>query len=361
MLFRQALTRELTQIAGAVFVTLFTIMLTTQSIRFLGLAAGGKLASEAVLALLGFAALGYLPVLLSLTVFVSVLLTLSRQYRDSEMVVWFASGQSLLAWVRPVLAFATPFVLMIAVLSLVAAPWAASQSERYKARLDARDDAARISPGAFKESARGDRVFFVESARLDSGRVQNVFVNSIQHGRLGVMVSQQGFTEIAPNGDKFLVMVNGRRYEGEPGKLDYKIMDFERYAVRIEQKGDRIEPETSPRQQSTVGLLENLSNPNKGEFLWRIGVPLAALVLALLAIPLSFVNPRAGRSLNLLFALVTYMVYSNCISITQAWVAQGRVGFWAAWWLVHVVMFVLLMALFWRRLAVQSVFAMLRR
>ena len=361
MIFRQALTRELTQIAGAVFVTLFTIMLTTQSIRLLGLAAGGKLASESVAALLGFAALGYLPVLLSLTVFVSILLTLARQYRDSEMVVWFASGQSLTAWIRPVLTFALPFVFIIAALSLFASPWAALSTERYKARMDARDDAARISPGAFKESARGDRVYFVESNAADLSSVQNVFINSIQHGKLGVMVSQKGFTEIAPNGDKFLVMLNGRRYEGEPGKLDYKIMDFERYAVRLEQKADRIEPETSPRQLSTLALLEQRSNPNKGEFLWRIGVPLAALVLALLAIPLSFVNPRAGRSVNLLFAFLTYMVYSNCISITQAWVAQGRVGFWAGWWLVHVVMFVLLLALFWRRLAVQSVFSLLRR
>ena len=361
MIFRQALMRELNQIAGAVFVTLFTIMLTTQSIRLLGQAAGGKLASEAVLALLGFSALGYLPVLLSLTVFVSILLTLSRQYRDSEMVVWFASGQSLMAWIRPVLLFALPFVLMIAALSLIASPWAANSSERYKAVLDASDDAARITPGAFKESARGNRVFFVESNAADAASVQNVFVNSIQHGKLGIMVSKRGFTEIAPNGDKFLVMVSGRRYEGEPGRLDYKIMDFERYAVRIEQKTDRIEPETSPRQLSTPELLGNRSNPNKGEFLWRIGVPLAALVLALLAIPLSFVNPRAGRSVNLLFALVTYMVYSNCISITQAWVAQGRVGFWAGWWLVHVLMFLLLLALFWRRLAVQSVFSLLRR
>jgi len=361
MIFRQALRRELTQIAGGVFVTLFTIMATTQSIRLLGQAAGGRLPSEAVLALLGFSALSYLPVLLSLTVFMSILLTISRQYRDSEMVVWFASGQSLLAWVRPVLAFALPFVAMVALLSLVASPWAATQTERYRERVESRDEAARISPGAFKESARADRVFFVENTSVGSERVQNVFVNTIQHGKLGIMVSKSGFTEIAPNGDKFLVMVNGRRYEGEPGRLDYKIMDFERYAVRVEQKADRIEPETTPKQLTTLALIEDRSNPNKGEFLWRVGLPISALVLALLAIPLSFVNPRAGRSINLVFAILIYMVYSNCISITQAWVAQGKVGFWAAWWLVHLAMFLVLMALFWRRLSLQSVFALLRR
>ena len=131
MIFRRALQRELAQVASAVFVTLFTVMATTQSIRLLGDAASGKLASEAVLALLGFSALNYLPVLLSLTVFMSVLLVISRQYKDSEMVVWFASGQALTAWVWPVLGFAAPFVLIVAVLSLLVSPWANNQAERH--------------------------------------------------------------------------------------------------------------------------------------------------------------------------------------------------------------------------------------
>ena len=356
MIFRRALQRELAQVAGAVFVTLFTVMATTQSIRLLGDAASGKLASEAVLALLGFSALNYLPVLLSLTVFMSVLLVISRQYKDSEMVVWFASGQSLTAWVWPVLGFAAPFVLIVAVLSLLVSPWANNQAERYKERVEARDDAARIAPGAFKESAGGERVFFVESIDGDASNVQNVFISSVEQGRLGVMVSRRGFTEIAPNGDKFLVMVNGRRYEGEPGRLDYKLMDFERYAVRVQRKSERAEPETAPKQQSTAQLLTLRSNPNKGEFLWRIGLPLSALTLSLLAIPLAFVNPRVGRSVNLILAFLIYLVYSNSISISQAWVAQGRVGFHTAWWLVHLAMVLLLLGLFFRRLAVNPVF-----
>ena len=361
MIFRRALKRELTQVAGAVFVTLFTVMATTQSIRLLGDAAGGRLASEAVLALLGFSALNYLPVLLSLTVFMSVLLVVSRQYRDSEMVVWFASGMPLTAWARPVLGFAAPFVLITAALSLIVAPWANNQAERFKARVEARDDAARIAPGAFKESAGGERVFFVESIAGDATNVQNVFINSVQQGRLGVMVSKRGYTEFAPNGDKFLVMVDGRRYEGEPGRLDFRIMNFERYAVRVQQTTERAKPDISPKQLTSMELLLARSAPNKGEFLWRIGLPLSALTLALLAIPLAFVNPRAGRSANLLLAFLTYLVYSNCISITQAWVAQGRIGFHTGWWLVHLVMFVLLVLLFWRRLAVNSMFRLFGR
>jgi lipopolysaccharide export system permease protein len=157
--FERAVIREFTGTAGATFVALFAILLTTQLIRLLSQAAGGKLVSEAVVALLGFGAMTHLPILLSLTVFIAVLLTLSRSYRDSEMAVWFSSGLPLTAWVRPVLKFSLPLVVAIAALSLILSPWAQSKSVEYRQRMDTRDDVARVSPGAFKESASGERVF----------------------------------------------------------------------------------------------------------------------------------------------------------------------------------------------------------
>ena len=127
MIFQRAAQREFAQTAATVFVALFAIMLTTQLIRLLGQAAGGRIASEAVVAMLGFTALNYLPVLLSLTLFIAILLSLSRVYRDSEMAIWFSAGVPLTAWMRPVLRFALPLVLVIAVLALFLSPWAISQ------------------------------------------------------------------------------------------------------------------------------------------------------------------------------------------------------------------------------------------
>ena len=117
MIFQRAIRREFTQSAAGVFIALFAILLTTQLIRLLGDAAEGSIAPEAVAALLGFASLNYIPTLLALAAFISILLTLSRSYRDSEMVVWFASGVSLAAWVRPVLVFVLPLALAISLLS----------------------------------------------------------------------------------------------------------------------------------------------------------------------------------------------------------------------------------------------------
>ncbi len=349
MIFQRALLREFANLAVAVFLSLFLIALTTRLIRLLGQAAGGKIPSDAVVAFLGFFALHVLPVLLSLTLFITVLLVITRSYRDSEMVIWFNCGLSLAAWSRPVLVFAGPLVLVIALLSFFISPWAAQMSEHFRSRVDARDDVSRVEPGAFGESRSRDRVFFVESIAGDQSAVQNVFVNSVQHRRTGVMMSELGHTESAPNGDRFLVLVAGRRYEGTPGDAGFRFMEFERYATRIQtREGD--EPLATHKSLSTLALLESPTRANLGELLWRVGVPISALILALLAIPMSFVNPRAGRSVNLLFALLTYMVYSNLLSISQARVAQGKLAFSTGWWLVHAVMLAVMLLLFAHRM-----------
>jgi len=352
MIFERAIRREFAQAAAGISVALLAILTSTQLIRLLKDAAGGRIAPEAVASLLGFAALNFMPVLLSLTLFVAVLLSLSRAYRDSEMVVWFSCGRSLTAWVSPVLKFALPIVLAIAALSGFLSPWANYNTAEYKQKLSARSDVSQVAPGAFREAKRGQRVFFVEAVADDASKMGNVFVASMQEGRLGVVMSDSGYQEVAPNGDKFVVLEHGRRYEVEPGTPEFKVMEFERYKVRTED-GEARPAERSPNRLPITDLVFDTSDSARGELLWRIGMPVSALILALMAIPLSYVNPRAGRSANMLIAILIYAIYSNLISVSQAWVAQGKLSFWIGVWAVHVFMLFPLVLLFYRRIAIR--------
>jgi len=351
MIFNRALQKEFGRIALPVFATLLAITLTTQMIRLLGQAAGGLVLSSSVLPLLGFSALNYLPVLLSLTLFISVLMALSRGYRDSEMVVWFSAGMPLTAWVSPVLKFAGPMVILIGVLSMALSPWAVQRTEEFRRQLDRRDDLARVEPGVFREASDAERVFFVEGVAGDETSVQNVFISSVRGGQLGILVSKRGFRESAPNGDRFIVLLDGRRYQGTPGSADYREMVFDRYALRVQSPEAGLVNAQS-KSLPTSMLVKERTNANLAELLWRVGLPISALVLSLMAIPLSFVNPRASRAINLVFALLTYMIYSNLISMSQAWVSQGGLDFSVGWWMVHAAMLSLLVVLFWHRVQV---------
>lgn len=349
MIFRKSLLQELFSTAFATFLVLVGIVVAQRIAYYLGFAASGSLASDAINALLGFSMLKFLPMVLSLTIFLSVLLTLTRWHRDSEMVVWFSSGLGLSAWVRPVLAFSLPLIFVIALLSLFVTPWATEKGMEFRDQLASRDELAALSPGVFKESNHADRVFFVESLNELGSTVKNVFVQSFQHQKLGIMVAQSGYRTTEPNADTFLVMQNGRRYEGKRDTPEFSVTEFEKYAIRIEPNEVKSNPPTA-KSRSSQELLESRTSDNNAELQWRLAMPVSAFVLVLLAIPLSFVDPRAGRSANLIMALLIYIIYNNLLSIMQAWVAQGKLSPLVGLWPVHAAVLALAAYLFYRRL-----------
>ncbi len=348
-IFKRSLSREFTAIGLSVLSVLTTIFLIVSLVRLLGKVADGLQEPEAVIALLGFGLMGSLPVVLALSLFIAVLLTLSRSYRDSEMPVWFSSGLPLTAWVRPVLQFGIPIVSITALLSLVLTPWSLSQSAEYQRILRSRDDVSRLTPGNFMETRSANQVFFVDKTSSATGSVNNVFVQFNQHGRFGVVVAEKGYQETAVNGDKFLVLLNGRRYEGTPSALDFQITDFERWMIRLE--AQEVSAGALPTKAlSTITLMMEPTPERLAELHWRIALPMVAMVLSLIAIPLSFVNPRSGTSWNLIFAVLIFFLYYNLLGIFQAWTAKEVIPAWVGLTPVHVAMIAVLLALFWRQL-----------
>ena len=333
-----------------VFVVLIGIIVVSQLIRLLSEAVSGVIAVDGVLALLGFSAMNYLPVLISISLFISILLTMSRCYRDSEMVVWFSSGVGLTGWLRPVLWYMLPVVAVIALLSLVLTPWALQKADEFKSKLDSRDDVAAATPGVFRESKQSGRVYFIENVSANSNQIGNIFVQSEQNGKIGTMVAQKGLQETRANGDRFLVLLNGTRYEGTPGQRDYRIVEFERYAIRIDAVPVR-QAGSNVRAIPTLELWRDPTPWNISELEWRLGLPISAAILSFFAIPLSYVSPRGGRSFNLIFAIVLYMLYSNLISVTNSWVGQGKMSAGLGLWGVHLVMLIFMVLLFYRRMS----------
>ena len=350
MIFRRSIIAELTNTASAVFTVLFSIIFSVGLVRLLGQAAGGRVDNQAVLELVALTALTWLPMVLTLTLFIAVLMTLSRAYRDSEMVVWFASGQSLLAWIGPVLRFAWPIVVAIALLAAFVSPWSQAQIEESRDRFARRDDVTRVSPGRFIESGAADRVFFVESVDFNNGEVKNVFVSAKLQGRETLVVAENGIIEVAPNGDRFIVLKKGRRYEGMPGQLEYRTLEFDRYSIRLESRPDQPIGERRAKTLPTVQLVSKPTATNLGEFMWRISAPIMALLVTLLAIPLSYTNPRVGRSVNLIIAVLAFAVYVNVLNTVQAYVQQERLSFGIGVWILHALVLGFVVVLFARRL-----------
>ncbi|HEY3328059.1 MAG TPA: LPS export ABC transporter permease LptF [Novimethylophilus sp.] len=349
MIFKRSLLQELFVTALSSFLVLLGIMVAQRITYYLGLAARGGVASDAIAALLGFSMLRFLPLLLALTLFIAVLMTLSRWHRDSEMVIWFTSGQGVYALIRPLLTFALPVIAIIALLSLFVVPWATQKGNDFREQMERRDELSTLVPGVFKESKNAERVYFVESFSLLQNKINNIFAQSIQHQKLGIIVAKEGSHDTDKNGDTFLTLINGRRYEGTPNTPEYGIMEFERYMLRIEPAEAKQEP-PSPKSKSSPELFQEHTPDNNAELQWRLSMPISAFLLVLLAIPLSFVDPRAGRSANLILALLVYIIYNNVLSILQSWVVRGKLTPLVGLWPAHIAVLLLFVYLFYRRL-----------
>ncbi len=348
MIFQRALHRELASAAGASFTVLFTVCVTWILIAILGRAAGGRVASGDVVALIAFQSLNYLPTVLILTSFISVLVAVTRSYRDSEMVVWFASGQSLVAWIRPVLTFGLPMVLLVGALSLVVAPWAKMKSAEFIQRFEKREDLKRVAPGQFRESSSADRVFFVEGSANGSTVVKNVFVSTNQKDGSSIVVAREGVIESDGKGGQYLVLKNGRRYEGVPGRADFQSMEFERYSMRVATKVPVLGTDVPLDALPMSALLAVDTQYTRSELLSRISAPIVCLLLVLLAIPLGFVNPRAGSSANMILALLIFFTYNNLVKMVEKSVERQKLDFAMAWSL-HLLVALIIVGLFaWR-------------
>jgi lipopolysaccharide export system permease protein len=106
---------------------------------------------------------------------------------------------------------------------------------------------------------------------------------------------------------------------------------------------------TGVRQASMGELLADATPRARAELLWRLGVPVSALILAVMAIPLSYVNTRARRSYGLVIALLLYFVYNNMLSLSQAWVAQAKLNPWVGMVSAHLLMLLAVVFLFYLR------------
>ncbi|MCE2912759.1 MAG: LPS export ABC transporter permease LptF [Pseudomonadota bacterium] len=348
MLFDSTVRRELARSFGATLVVILTIVLTMFLIRTIGQAASGAVAPQDVVLLLGYVALGHLPTMLALSLFVSVVLTLGRMYRDSEMAIWFASGVGLSRFVRPVLRTTWPVLLVVALLLLFAWPWGNRNSLELRDRYQQRSDLARVAPGVFQSSSDGRRVFFVEREGADGINARNVFILTQNERGEAVTSARAGRLERSADG-RYLVLERGQRNESLSDTGARTLSSFDSYRVLVDEKALREAEQRPPRTVATIDLMLDPTPRHQGELAWRIGLLLGAANLLLLGIGLAATNPRRASNWNLLFALLAFATYYNLINLAQAWVAGGRLSMASALFGVHGAALALALLLIWWR------------
>ncbi len=349
-IIRRYLLRELLRSILATTLVLFVILMSNTLGSLLSDIAEGDLPRAALWPALIGQAVSLVSMLLPLGLFLGVIFAFGRLYKDHELVALQACGFGYDGLYRVVLTLAVPAALMTGVISL----WAGPQALQYaKGMIDRNRDVNQfelIRPGHFNPIEGVNLVFYMQSLSEDRRRIEGVIVADRRPGRRSMERAREGSTRVDPrSGDVFLELGSGQRYEGEPGRRDYRIIDYERHGILVQKKKQR-QRGLSVEEKSTRQLLASPRPEDRAEFWWRVTLPVTLLVLALLATPMAWISPRQGRYGKVGLAVLSFIVYLNLLGLSRTGLESGRLPLWLNYWWVHLLFVAFALWLLGRRI-----------
>lgn len=327
--------REIASTWLGVTMVLLLILLTNQFARVLGDVAKGQLPRDAAFEVIALSAAQYLTILVPVGLFLAVMLALGRLYKDSELPAMMACRVGPGGIYRPLLWLLLPLASAVAWLSIDLAPRALQAVDRIGAEARREADLASIEPGRFTQVGSGEAVVYGERVTPD-GIMENVFLQrQVDEESIEVVVAKRGQQIDSDDPDvRFLVLHEGRRYEGIPGTTQFRVVEFVEHGIPY-RLPSLDPPAPKPRAMTIIDLIRAGELAHIAEIQWRIGVPLATIILAILAVPLSRTQPRSGRYGRLAVGLLVFIIYLNMLSAAKAWVEQGTLSPLLGLWWVH--------------------------
>jgi lipopolysaccharide export system permease protein len=278
----------------------------------------------------------------------ATLTVLGRMYRDQEMSVLASSGVGLSRIYRAMSWMVLPVTLIAAVLALQVMPWSERQAQALMKKDEKSADIRGIKPGRFNEFSQGDVVLYAEELNEDNS-MHKIFVQSRQRDKTGVVIAESGHLRRNELNEHFVVLQQGRRYQGIPGRADFIISEFEEYAVRID--GPEGETASLKREASDSMVLWYSHTPRElAELQKRLAVPFGVLFLSFLAVPLAKIAPRSGVYGNVFTAFLIYIVYENAQKITQGLLMTEKIPLWLSYSGVYFFLLIITGVLFIRNL-----------
>lgn len=318
-----------------VMVVLMAMVLSHRLVVYLNLAVTGMLARDAILLLLGLQAIRFAALMIPLVLLLAIMLALGRLHRDSEMVALAASGLGPGAVFKPVLLLALPLGMVMAGLSLFVVPRVMALQQELQERAEQTAEVSIFTPGAFREVAGGRFVIYVGEMAQADAPLRDIFVYSPTQDGMAITTAREGRQVIDPDTDaRYVVLGEGRRYQGSPGRGDYQSVSFEELTVRV----DRSTGPSEELRRQAIPLVELVGSPVPAawaEIQARIAVPVSLVILAILAPLLAHARPREGRYARVVAAVLIYVIYMNLLEVGQAWLIKDALWWPLGLWWVH--------------------------
>lgn len=356
MIIDRYIIKEIALTFIAVTFVLVLIFLSALLLRLFDEAARGLFPVDTIMLLMGFKSIGNLVFILPLALYLSILLALSRLYKDNEMAALAASGVGELKILRSVLIISILFSILVGYLTLFLAPWAKHQTNVIIAKAKVSSEITGISPGRFRDLSAGKGTLYVQHVNDKKTKLKNIFVQARTKEGNVIVTAESGYKFIDDKtGDDFIELANGYRYQGDPSERNYSIIHFKKHGLRIRQKSP-TNIYYSKVSSNTKMLYSSTKLRDKIELHSRISLMFLCFVLSILAVPLSRTSPRQGQYAKLTIAILIYISYANLLNINRVWLEKGKIPIEASFWWLHLVMFIIAVMFLFKQSGIRYLF-----
>ena len=300
---------------------------------------------QELMPIVGFNMLRDLPIILSLSFFLSIIISISQFYKNSEAVVMNSFGmgdKSFIHLIQPVVVF---LFLLVFALTIYAVPWAKQQKSFAEDETLNASEFSFISEGKFESFKNGEIVFYAsESSQIDEAGEQNmeeifIYITN-ETSPIVVLASEATKYTDSDNESIYLRLKDGVRYEGLPGDENVNILDFDRYDLEI--VSGEVQKSLSNfseiEEKTSIDLLIEGGNLANAEIQWRLSQPISILILSFIGVLLAKTSPRTGKGVNLLFGIIIFMLYNNGLLVAKNSIESGQLNPFLGLWSIHILL-----------------------
>ena len=336
MLLRRYLIREVMHQMLVMLLVLLVIMISVIFVRYLSDAATGGMSLATVLNLIGVILPQYIALLIPITLFLSVVLVYGKLQADSEMMVMFACG---LSWRQLAMYTMIPGVLLtviVAFLSLYVVPLMSYHQDNLETISKEKANTLNlVETGRFLSLREGAEVVYIGSSDPRTNESKNIFIyRKLGKQEVQIVLAPTGYMKESGAGKQSLILTNGLAYQGKVSEKNWQLVKFKRYIAKVAHPVSSGQ-NTDLSAVSTMSLFHHMDSAKGAELQWRLALPLATLVVALLGVAISQISPRTGRYSKLLNALLLFIIYFNALSVGRSWISNGHLSPWLGLWVVH--------------------------
>lgn len=347
----------------SVITVLLLIFSSKHFVRYMSDAAAGELPTSMIFQLLSLFTLSYLVLIVPFAIYLAVIITLGRFYKDNEITAAEACGLGLPRIIKSIFYLSLILSFLVGVLSIWVAPWAEAKQYNIRDQARAESEFGFIVPGRFHEIRGGRGVFYIEEIAdpksMQSGEMSKVFVYLNAGAKLDVFSSLTGYIEIdKETGSRFIVLQDGFRFEVVADGGGYRLYKYKKSGIRVMQEATDS-GKVKIVERRTASLIDDESAAAQAELHWRIAMPISSILLTIMAVLLSKTNPRQGRFAKLFVALLAYIAYVYVLMLTRSALKQGDIPLFLGMWWVHALAIVFIIVLLGKQFGWRWLFSQL--